>query len=227
MISETIAPARRPRRDRRRDRNRERLLRATIELASERGTAALTMAEIARRAGLHHSGFYAHFPSVDACVEAAMREVIEHQRARDIERRAGVAESFPPDPEADARQLAESLRQMLAHRGVNLLLLRCRHEQSAMGDLVREQTALGIREFSEDLWRLAERAGVAVSAEHFREFEHLASYILDAVLNAMVELSHDRAPDVDAVARRLVRYHTAMVKAEIRRMLNTQRGASA
>ena len=227
MLSDQAVSERRPRRDRRRARNRERLVQATVELVSEHGTEALTMAAIAKRAGLHHSGFYAHFPSVEACLEASMRAVAEHQRARDLERRAGVRESFPPDPEADARQLAQSLRQMLEHRAFNLLLVRCRHEQSRIGQLAREQTELAVREFSEDLWRIAARSGVEVAAEHLHDFEHVARYILDAVLNTVIELAARRDHDVDTVARRLVRYHTAMVKAEIRRMLAAQRAPGA
>jgi AcrR family transcriptional regulator len=225
MLSEDTEPVRRPRRDRRRTRNRERLLRAACELAAERGTAALTISAIARRAGLHQPGFYAHFASVEACLEEAMREIVEHQRTRDAERRAGIMTSFPPDPEADARQLAQSLRQMLDHAAFHVLFLRCRHEDSRLGRLAREQGDLAVREFGEHLWRIAERAGVAVHAEHLREFEHVARYIIDAVLNTVVELAARRTEDIDAIAGRLVRYHTAMVRAEIRRMLTAQREA--
>src|SRR5690348_11107230 len=52
--------SRRPRRDPRRDRNRRNLVDSALHVVAVEG-AALTVARVARQAGMDPSGFYAHF----------------------------------------------------------------------------------------------------------------------------------------------------------------------
>jgi TetR/AcrR family transcriptional repressor of nem operon len=52
--------------------NRQRILDAAAKLFRERGFESVTVAEVMSAAGLTHGGFYGHFESKDALIEAAM-----------------------------------------------------------------------------------------------------------------------------------------------------------
>lgn len=52
--------------------NRQRILDAAAKLFRERGFESVTVAEVMSAAGLTHGGFYGHFDSKDALIEAAM-----------------------------------------------------------------------------------------------------------------------------------------------------------
>ena len=52
--------------------NRQRILDAAAKLFRERGFENVTVAEVMSAAGLTHGGFYGHFDSKDALIEAAM-----------------------------------------------------------------------------------------------------------------------------------------------------------
>lgn len=52
--------------------NRKRILEAAAKLFRERGFENVTVAEVMSAAGLTHGGFYGHFDSKDALIEAAM-----------------------------------------------------------------------------------------------------------------------------------------------------------
>lgn len=52
---------------------RERLLRAAVAAVAQKGYAAVTVADIVRRAKVSRAAFYTHFPSREACFLAATR----------------------------------------------------------------------------------------------------------------------------------------------------------
>jgi TetR/AcrR family transcriptional regulator, transcriptional repressor for nem operon len=62
--------------------NRKRILDAAARLFRERGFESVTVAEVMSAAGLTHGGFYGHFDSKDALIDAAMGHVPPAQRGR-------------------------------------------------------------------------------------------------------------------------------------------------
>jgi TetR/AcrR family transcriptional repressor of nem operon len=62
--------------------NRRRILDAAAQLFRERGFDKVTVAEIMSAAGLTHGGFYGHFDSKDALIEAAMAHEQTARRGR-------------------------------------------------------------------------------------------------------------------------------------------------
>jgi TetR/AcrR family transcriptional repressor of nem operon len=61
---------------------RERVLAEAAEQIRAHGPQGIGVAEIMKRAGLTHGGFYAHFKSKDALVAAAIAKMFEGVRAR-------------------------------------------------------------------------------------------------------------------------------------------------
>jgi TetR/AcrR family transcriptional regulator, transcriptional repressor for nem operon len=62
--------------------NRRRILDAAAQLFRERGFDKVTVAEIMSAAGLTHGGFYGHFDSKEALIEAAMAHEQTARRGR-------------------------------------------------------------------------------------------------------------------------------------------------
>jgi TetR/AcrR family transcriptional regulator, transcriptional repressor for nem operon len=62
--------------------NRRRILDAAAQLFRERGFENVTVAEVMSAAGLTHGGFYGHFDSKEALIDAAMAHEPSGRRAR-------------------------------------------------------------------------------------------------------------------------------------------------
>jgi TetR/AcrR family transcriptional repressor of nem operon len=62
--------------------NRKRILDAAARLFRERGFESVTVAEVMSAAGLTHGGFYGHFDSKEALIDAAMAHQPASQRGR-------------------------------------------------------------------------------------------------------------------------------------------------
>ena len=62
--------------------NRQRILDAAARLFRERGFENVTVAEVMSAAGLTHGGFYGHFDSKEALIDAAMAHLTSSQRGR-------------------------------------------------------------------------------------------------------------------------------------------------
>jgi TetR/AcrR family transcriptional repressor of nem operon len=74
------------------DETRERVLKLAAKALREKGPDRLAVAEIMQSAGLTHGGFYAHFASKDAFLEAALKEIFAQSGER---RRRIVAKGTP------------------------------------------------------------------------------------------------------------------------------------
>jgi TetR/AcrR family transcriptional repressor of nem operon len=68
---------------------RERVLGEAAKQIRVHGPSGVGVAEIMKRAGLTHGGFYAHFPSKDALIAAAIDTMFEAGRARFAEHALG------------------------------------------------------------------------------------------------------------------------------------------
>jgi len=62
--------------------NRKRILDAAARLFRERGFESVTVAEVMSAAGLTHGGFYGHFDSKEALIDAAMAHLPASQSGR-------------------------------------------------------------------------------------------------------------------------------------------------
>ncbi|WP_461011633.1 TetR/AcrR family transcriptional regulator [Streptomyces capparidis] len=111
-------------------RSRARLRTAILELVTDKEPGAITMAEVARLAGVNRATVYKHFPDVDALVTDAMEDAVA-QVAR-------AAAACPRDADRDAppppltglfRHVADSAalyRRMLGAQGSALFGARMR-----------------------------------------------------------------------------------------------------
>jgi len=104
------APARRRRADA--ERNEARVLEAARETFAELGASA-TLEAIARRAGVGIGTLYRHFPTREALVEAAFREMVDGSRARAV----ALLDSADP-ADALASFLHDQLAQSATCRGL-------------------------------------------------------------------------------------------------------------
>ncbi len=68
---------------------RRRVLRVAARALRARGPDGFSVAEIMAEVGLTHGGFYAHFPSKEALIAAAVEEAFEDIRRRHLRRTAG------------------------------------------------------------------------------------------------------------------------------------------
>jgi TetR/AcrR family transcriptional repressor of nem operon len=69
---------------------RQKVLKAAARQIRARGPSGVSVAEVMAEAGLTHGGFYAHFPSKDALVGAAITYAFDDRRAKLREAAAGM-----------------------------------------------------------------------------------------------------------------------------------------
>lgn len=74
--------------------NRNRILDAAARLFRERGFDNVTVAEVMGAAGLTHGGFYGHFDSKEALIEAAMAHELSRLRRPSLEDAGGYADGY-------------------------------------------------------------------------------------------------------------------------------------
>ncbi|MEU8242793.1 TetR/AcrR family transcriptional regulator [Actinoplanes missouriensis] len=121
---------------------RERLVRAGVELVRTDGSAALSLREIARRAGVSHGAPRRHFPTHRELLSAIAREGFRDLTARVTATLAGA----PPGPRVRVKLLARDYARFAAEeRGMFELMFR--------HDLL-ESGSLGLRDTSLPLFRL-------------------------------------------------------------------------
>jgi AcrR family transcriptional regulator len=185
---------------------------AALRLVAAEG-AALTVARVARQAGMDPSGFYAHFKNIEECESAAadaFRQAIDDRmRAYTVLRSAT---ELPVAIEA-----AEALLTgWLSKPEWITLLARCRFDDSPLGKAVRELFAAVRGDFCEALWDLATRRGLR--GRHLREVEAVAELCVGQFITMLERLAAGRASDVHAAAEQLARANFAVVTAAFTRM---------
>ena len=121
---------------------RDRLIDAGVELVASRGSAALSLREIARRAGVSHGAPRRYFPTHLELLSAVARRGFAHLAAKLGEAAAGSAE----DPRS---RLAALSRAYLDFAASN----RSMYELMFRHDLL-ESRRLGLREVSLPLFRM-------------------------------------------------------------------------
>ena len=169
--AKTAGSARLPRKPRADgQRNRERLLHAA-KIEFEAGGAAVSLEDIARRAGVGVGTLYRHFPTREAIIEAVYRHAVAQLAD-------AASELLGSRPAGDA--LHEWLRLCVDHVAAKKVMA------PALGSIVRETTALQAASRSriiEAMFLLVDRA--IASGDLRQDVER------EDVLRALVALSHD------------------------------------
>ena len=151
--------ARRPRGE-----TRAALLGAARELLAERGLEAVTTRAVAERVGIRQPTLYAHFPSIDALLDAVAAQIGEELLAFTAHAQAELRQAGAVDLDANRRHWALILERAQEEREAIRLFLRFRGAKSPLGE---RMTAL------EDATR-------RLIAEHVRENLRLLAVVSPA-----------------------------------------------
>lgn len=198
----TSAPSDAPRRTRhdpRRDATHRRLLDAAREIMRESGLGGLNKAELCRRAGIHRSGFYAHFPDVEAVAVAVAEEVSDAVVARDAEIRRSVESAMAPGPEASVVGITRVLKAYTQDPDSMVLALMNRGANGPLGEVGKRAVARSVEMLAEELYLQAVQGGLRT--RRLDEMRLLARFICDAVLSAMMLLLEQPELELEKVAR--------------------------
>jgi AcrR family transcriptional regulator len=214
--AELERPARRSRRDPRRERNRKQLIDATLELVAREGSGGLTVTRIARAAGIDPSGFYAHFKSSQECEEAAAAELNRYigsllqpyLSVRALRHATG-----------STAALEQLLHAWLAEPRWSQLMLRARHEDSAIGKLVRAILDGVRKDIGTLLWDMA--VGVGGRGRHLDQIAALAELCVGNYMTLLEAVVHGRV-EIKLAAGSIARANQAIVVAELKCIADEQ-----
>jgi AcrR family transcriptional regulator len=185
----------------RRERTRDQLLGAAIELLRFEGLGAVSVSRMARRIGVHHSLFYAHFKDTDSCLAATAQHVLASLGPIDRElRRELLRRAVAHRPEV-ARYFEGALARWMEQRPFVELLLAHRLDRSVIGETLRTALAGMRSEFASELWELAVQ--MKVSGNRMHEVSALADLHLSHWLWALELLIEEREHDQKVLAARL------------------------
>ncbi|MDD9938498.1 MAG: helix-turn-helix domain containing protein [Myxococcales bacterium] len=144
-------------------RTRQRLLDATLELIGAEGTAAVTTGRIAAAAGLAQSSFYQHFKSLEHCIEAAGRAVVERIRPPQPGLRERALSRFRGQddlPRLVQLLVEELVKPYLEEPELTLLYYRHRLDPTTFGRAMAQIMDRERAVLTDVWWRAAERLGV-------------------------------------------------------------------
>ncbi|MEV0634492.1 TetR/AcrR family transcriptional regulator [Streptomyces sp. NPDC050619] len=125
------------------------ILNSAVELAAEHGVRAVTMSQIAERAGIGRATLYKYFPDVEAILLAwHNRQITGHlgQLTEIRDRTDGAGDRL----EAVLRAFAHISRHSRGHHGSELAAFlhrdeRVAHAQGQLHDMIRDLLAAGVR----------------------------------------------------------------------------------
>jgi AcrR family transcriptional regulator len=173
----------------------------TISLLRLEGLSAVSVSRIAKRVGVHHSLFYAHFKNLDACLAAAAQHVLEALAPVDRDLRREMLERAVTDRQKLAHYFESAFARWLEQRTVVELLLAHRLDHSKIGEALRPALGMMRDGLTADLWDLA--AAIGVDGKHIPEVRALADLHLAHWLWALENLLEGRMHDRAALASML------------------------
>ena len=200
-----------------RERTHQRFVDATLEILEQEGTAGLSVSALARKVGVHHSLFYAHFKDLDACLGAVAARVIATLRPMDRDIRREMFKRAVTDRGALTRYFQGVFERWLQHRTVVSLLVAHRNERSAMGDALREALGEIRKEMTSELTELVEQ--LQVERPNYDEIGPLADLHLHHFLWALESLVDHKFGDRQLVASMLAELFVATNVAFFRRVV--------
>ena len=128
---------------------RRRLIDAAVETMIRGDT--VTTGKLAREIGIVQSGFYAHFDSIEACVQEVARTARDGLRAPIRDAIATLRETDPADAELLTGFYVDLLERVAAQSRFMVLFLRRRRDESEVGRLLREFEAELERDLADHL----------------------------------------------------------------------------
>lgn len=188
----------RTRKDPRRAITRKRLIDATAEIIRQRGAGALSVAAIARQAGVHPPGFYSYFKSLEECAQAAAEDLGAVLLSRYTES-LGEGISFPTSRDRILSFIRLTLQEWLAEPHLTELVLRCRYERSPMGEVVRRYVDRASADLADHLREVAKKAGV-IKERDPEEIDLLARLCFTAFFNGLASLFEKNNRDLEMTA---------------------------
>ena len=225
MSSAVEQPKVRTRRDRRRPATLQRIVDATLALIMEGGTASLSKAAICKRAGIHASAIYSYFPTLDACIRAAVVGVSETFADRAHRTRQLISQSGEWTPERNVSMIAASLRIQQEDWQNSVLIVRCQHEDSPVGEAIREAFEHAVRLLSEDLFVAAVRMGI--TNRRPEDFLPAARLVNTSFQDALAMLVHYPERDLDELAEIFGQYVFSGITGVMRKMRRDDAQAEA
>jgi len=177
---------------------RERVLAEAAKQIRAHGPLGVSVAEIMKRAGLTHGGFYAHFRSKDALIAAAIGKMFDGARARWDEATgeraaatglAAYIDSYLSEEHRDARATGCPIAALASD--LPRLTAACRSAYAAGARGTTEQLATKLRELGH---RDADALAASVVAE-----------LVGALSLARVEPDGERSAAILAASRRALR----------------------
>lgn len=214
--------SKRTRNDSRKVATRQRLIDATIDIIRTEGVGALTTGKIANAAGIQQPGFYAHFKNVDECLRAAADQLAASMLDAEVKMRRERAFQV-----TDRERLPDGIARMklalglwIENRRFSELLMRCRYDDSPLGETGRQVFRRARELLTEDILELAVKNGI--STRYLREIELIATFLIASFGNAIDLLLTGEARDLDTVATALARSNYHYVRGELIRMHREQ-----
>jgi AcrR family transcriptional regulator len=178
-----------------REATRERLVQAAIDLIRQGGISAVSTVSVTQAAGFAQSSFYMHFANVDECLKAAAEQVGEHLRVFIAANRRETQDR------GEKEHFQTILSLFLQERQFAELLLRHRHDPSALGQVLGQIMEQIRTDLVADLWQLAQDMGVG--EEDYDRVLLQSEFILASVLAAGEALLAGRVTNPTIVAEEL------------------------
>ncbi len=191
---------------------RRRLLSAAVDLLREEGEAALSTTRLTQEVGIVQSGFYSHFPSVDACLAEAAALVVEEIRLPVRQWMEELRRQEPTEPALE-RTTAHFVRVLgiLEPRWPFLdLLERYRRAPGPLGEALAGMHAELVSDVRDYLTAIWAQEGLAADAARP---DLLAPLIVAMVVAAADVVSHDPDQSREAAAEALAAAINPMVVA--------------
>ena len=177
---------------------RGRLIDAAVEMTI-RGDA-VTTGKLAREVGIVQSGFYAHFDSIEGCLQEIARTARDRLRAPIRDAIATLRDTDPADVELLTGFYVDLLERVAAQSRFMVLFLRRRRDETGVGRLLREFEA----ELERDLVDHLEAIGLGGGGEaRTRLLARLLIAQSCTAAEAWLDGARDPALGRDALARLL------------------------
>ncbi|HZG89789.1 MAG TPA: TetR family transcriptional regulator [Pseudonocardia sp.] len=204
QLDETARPARR-RGDRRT--TRQRLLTTAVRLLREEGEAAVSTTRLTQEVGIVQSGFYSHFPSVEACLAEAAAVVVAEVRNPVRQWMDELHHQESDEPALVLERTVAHFVQVLGiiepRRAFLDLMERYRRAPGSLGEALaalHAELVGDVRDYLVRLWRQEDLPTASPQAERIRL---VADLIVAMAVSAAAALGDDRGLRREDAARAL------------------------
>lgn len=184
---------------------RERLLAAAVRVLQEEGETAVSTTRLTAEVGIVQSGFYSHFPSLDAVLAEAAAQVVADVRGplRDWMRQLRRLDLAAPEGTVD--NLRDHMQRVLVELRPRWPALaavqRHRREQTAVGRTLAAAYDDVVDDVTDYLTSLAVAGGVSVTGSCTQaRLAMLAGLVTEMVLHVLESVARSPRPDLRAAA---------------------------